>query len=89
MFAKVKSSVFIDTLHLQLTMPVGHHLRGVLKDDTGCVCRTIEKEINQDTIALAWTGLNDLPYGRYTLELSKQEDEPNSSPVKVNLVKRV
>lgn len=89
MFAKVKSSVFIDTLHLQLTMPIGQHLRGVLKDDKGCVCRTIEKEISNETVALAWTGLNDLPYGRYTLELSQQEDEPNSSPVKVNLVKRV
>lgn len=89
MFAKVKSSVFIDTLHLQLSMPHGHFLRGVLKDDTGSVCRTIEKEINTESEALTWSGLNDLPYGRYTLELSQQEDEPNSYRVKVNLVKRV
>lgn len=89
MFAKVKSSVFIDTLHLQLSMPEGQHLRGVLKDDKGFVCRTLEREINAEVAALTWSGLNDLPYGRYTLELSQQEDAPNSYRVKMSLVKRV
>ena len=81
--------MFIDTLHLQLTMPGGQHLRGILKDDKGCVCRTLEKEIGTESEALTWTGLNDLPYGRYTLELSQVEDEPDSYRVKVSLVKRV
>jgi hypothetical protein len=84
MFAKVKSSVFIDTLKLQLDAPKGKCLRGVLKDDTGCVCRTLEKNISKEREELTWGGLNDLPYGRYTLELSHGDDE-----MKMNLVKRV
>lgn len=84
MFAKIKSSIFIDALQLQLTTPIGNCLRGVLKDDTGIVCRTIEKDILSGKEDLTWGGLNDLPYGRYTLELSQGGDE-----MKMNLVKRV
>ena len=84
MFAKVKSSTFIDVLQLQLTTPKGNCLRGVLKDDKGSVCRTIEKNIYADRQELTWEGLNDLPYGKYTLELSQGDDE-----MKMNLVKRV
>lgn len=84
MFAKIKSSNFIDVLQFQLTTPKGNCLRGVLKDDTGIVCRTIERDIASDKEELTWSGLNDLPYGRYTLELSQGDDE-----MKMNLVKRV
>jgi hypothetical protein len=84
MFAKVKSSVFIDALQLEVTSPNGQCIRGILKDDTGSVCRTIEKNILLDRNQLIWNGLNDLPYGRYTLELTQGEDE-----MKMNLVKRV
>ncbi|MBI5857624.1 MAG: hypothetical protein HZB42_08225 [Sphingobacteriales bacterium] len=84
MFAKVKSSVFIDALHLELTAPNGQCVRGVLKDDTGMVCRTIEKNISRDKREITWNGLNDLPYGQYTLELSQGDDE-----MKMKLVKRV
>jgi hypothetical protein len=84
MFAKVKSSVFIDALQLEVTAPNGQCIRGILKDDTGSVCRTIEKNISQDRNQLTWNGLNDLPYGKYTLELTQGEDE-----MKMNLVKRV
>ncbi len=84
MFVKVKSSVFIDALHFQLSMPKGNCLRGVLKDERGHVCRTIEKRINREPEQITWDGLNDLPYGKYTLELSHEEEE-----MRVNLVKRV
>lgn len=84
MFAKVKSSVFIDAVQLQLNTPKGNCLRGVLRDDKGSICRTIEKDIDNDRGELTWTGLNDLPYGRYTLELSQGDDE-----MKMSLVKRV
>lgn len=84
MFAKVRSSVFIDALQLQLFAPGGGFLRGILKDDKGSVCRTIEKDIAANNSELTWTGLDDLPYGRYTLELSRGGDE-----MKMNLVKRV
>ena len=68
----------------KINTPKGNFLRGVLKDDTGIVCRTIEKNILSEGEEMTWTGLNDLPYGRYTLELSHGEDE-----MKLNLVKRV
>lgn len=84
MTVKVKSSVFIDALHLQLSLPAGKALRGVLKDDKGSVCRTLEQEFSPGTREYTWAGLNDLPYGRYTLELSHAEDE-----MKLNLVKRI
>lgn len=84
MFVKVKSSVFIDALQLQLNAPKGKCLRGVLKDDCGIICRTLEREINIDKEELTWEGLNDLPYGRYTLELSHGKDE-----MSLSLVKRV
>jgi hypothetical protein len=84
MFAKIKSSMFIDALQLQLSAPKGTCLRGVLKDDKGSVCRTMERDIAASQEELTWNGLNDLPYGRYTLELSQGNDE-----MKMNLVKRV
>jgi hypothetical protein len=84
MFAKVKSSTFIDALQLQLTTPKGNCLRGVLKDDQGSVCSTMEKDIFTDREELVWGGLSHLPYGKYTLELSQGNEE-----MKMNLVKRV
>ncbi len=84
MFAKVKSSMFIDALQLQLNAPIGNCLRGVLKDEKGSIWSTFEKDISTDREELNWTGLNDLPYGKYTLELSQGNDE-----MKMNLVKRV
>ncbi|MBN8688765.1 MAG: hypothetical protein J0M10_17235 [Chitinophagales bacterium] len=85
MFAKLKSSMFIDALQLQFTAVKSYHpLRVVLKDDQGCVCRSFERKMSHDKEELNWTGLNDLPYGRYTLELSHGEDE-----MKMHLVKRV
>ncbi len=84
MFAKIKSSVFIDALQLELQAPKGNCVRGVLKDDTGIVCSTLEKDMARDGESFTWSGLSHLPYGRYTLELSHGEDE-----MKMNLVKRV
>jgi hypothetical protein len=84
MFAKIKSSIFIDALQLELSALKGSFLKGVLKDDTGIICSTLEKNISKEKEQFTWTGLNDLPYGKYTLELSQGEDE-----MRMNLVKRV
>lgn len=84
MFAKIKSPVFIDAFQLELSGPKGNCLRGVLRDDQGSICSTIERNILTDQEQLTWNGLSELPYGRYTLELSQGEDE-----MKLNLVKRV
>lgn len=84
MFAKIKSPIFIDAFQLKLSGPKGNCFRGVLRDDKGSICRTLEKDIAQDHEEFTWTGLNDLPYGRYTLEMWQGENE-----MKLNLVKRV
>ena len=84
MFAKVKSSNFIDALRFQLNATKGNFLRGILKDDKGSVCSTLEKNIDSEREEFTWPGLNDLPYGKYTLELSQGNDE-----MKMNLVKRI
>ncbi|MBM3416679.1 MAG: hypothetical protein FJY20_09585 [Bacteroidetes bacterium] len=65
-------------------MPKGNCLRGVLKDERGRVCRTIEKKVVREPEQVTWDGLNDLPYGKYTLELSHEEEE-----MSMNLVKRI
>ena len=89
MFAKVKSSVFIDALQLELSAPKGICIRGILKDDNGSICSTLEKSMSADGEQFTWSGLNDLPYGRYTLELSHGEDESDDNRMKMALVKRV
>jgi hypothetical protein len=89
MFAKVKSSVFIDALQFELTAPKGNCVRGILKDDAGSICGTLIKDMNADGELFTWSGLNDLPYGRYTLELSHGEEESENSRIKMSLVKRV
>ncbi|MEO5945972.1 MAG: hypothetical protein ABIP79_04090 [Chitinophagaceae bacterium] len=76
-------------MQLQINTSKVNFLRGVLKDDTDSVCRTIEKDILFEMEEMNWTGLDDLPYGRYILELSNGDDEPVSYRVKMNLVKRV
>lgn len=83
MFAKIKSSTFIDALQFELTALKGNLLRGVLKDDSGSVCSVMEKNVDTEK-EVTWQGLNDLPYGRYTLELFQGGDE-----MRLNLVKRV
>ena len=83
MFAKIKSSTFIDALQFELIALKGSLLRGVLKDDSGSVCSVMEKNVDAER-EFTWQGLNDLPYGRYTLELFQGGDE-----MKMNLVKRI
>ena len=84
MFLKVKSPVFIDHLTIQVDQSEKSLLRAVLKDDAGLVCRDLETEVENDQQELDWNGLNDLPYGVYTLEVSRGKDE-----MKMRLVKRV
>jgi len=84
MFLKVKSPVFIDHLTIQVDQQQKCLLRAVLKDDAGLVCRDLETEVENDQQELDWNGLNDLPYGVYTLEVSRGADE-----MKMRLVKRV
>ncbi len=84
MFAKVKSSMFIDAVQFELNAPAGNFLKAILKDDSGSVCSTFEKKVVREHEKFTWSGLNDLPYGKYTMELSQGNDE-----IKLSLVKRV
>lgn len=86
MFLKVKSPVFIDRVTFEVTQPRKCLLKAVLIDDNGSVCSALETEVKNDDgpQVFDWEGLNDLPYGVYTLEVSGGEDE-----MKMRLVKRV
>jgi len=84
MFLKVKSPNFIDHLTFQVGESQKCMLRAVLRDDTGIVCSALETEVEKDQQELDWNGLNDLPYGVYTLEIFRGQDE-----MKLRLVKRV
>jgi hypothetical protein len=84
MFAKVKPTVFIDSLKLELTDHANASLKAILRDDKGFVCSTLEASMPVRNNELVWRGLNNLPYGVYTLELTQGNDE-----MKMRLVKRV
>jgi len=84
MFAKIKSSIFIDALQLELINYNNSCLKGILKDDKGSICGVMERNVPDNQKQICWPGLNDLPYGQYTLELSQGGEE-----MRMNLVKRV
>ena len=84
MFVKIKSSIFIDALQLELTNYSNSSFKGILKDDKGSICSVMEREVSSNQKQIYWPGLNDLPYGKYTLELSQDGEE-----MRLNLVKRI
>lgn len=84
MFAKIRSSNFIDTLQFEFTELSGNFLRAVIRDDSGLICSQIENDQVREKEQFVWAGLNDLPYGKYTLTLFQGSEELN-----MNLVKRV
>jgi hypothetical protein len=84
MFVKIKSSNFIDALQLELINYTNNSLRGILKDDKGSICSVLERDAPLNQKQIYWPGLNDLPYGKYTLELSQGSEE-----MRLNLVKKV
>jgi len=84
MFAKVKPTVFIDSLKFELVAQEKTSFKAILRDDSGFVCSTLEASVPVKDNELVWRGLNNLPYGVYTLELTQGNDE-----MKMRLVKRV
>lgn len=84
LFAKVKSQMFIDNLVVELFESNFPVLRAVLKDEQGSVCSAFETNLQQNQQFVIWKGLNDLPYGIYTLELFDGANE-----WKTRMVKRV
>ncbi|MGN6417706.1 MAG: hypothetical protein ACTHMC_09460 [Pseudobacter sp.] len=84
MFATIKSPIFIDVLTFELVEPIRSSLRAILRDEKGAECSRMEANVLKGDRTVTWKGLNDLPYGVYTLELFQGEDEQ-----KMRLVKRV
>ena len=84
MFAKVKPTVFIDSLKFELMAQEETSIKAILRDDHGCICSTLEARTPVKNNELVWRGLNNLPYGVYTLELTQGNDE-----MSMRLVKRV
>ena len=84
MFAKLKTTVFIDALTLELVAPLRSSLRAILRDEKGYECSRLEANVPQGDNTLTWKGLNDLPYGVYELEMQHGEEE-----TRMKMVKRV
>lgn len=83
MLAKVKPHVFLDTLNIEVLQETNQLLTAVLRDEKGCICRSADYT-SAPAKAFTLHGLNDLPYGVYSLELSHGDEE-----MQVRLVKRV
>jgi hypothetical protein len=84
MLLTLKSNVFIDRLTLKMDAAEPCLLKAVLRDDSGCVCSAMETAVEKQQEVFNWNGLNDLPYGVYSLEVQHGSDE-----TKMRLVKRV
>lgn len=83
MFARPKSSVFIDTVVFEVeSNSPSSPLRAVLRDETGCIISTLSAEVPSGRTNYRWNGLNDLPYGVYLLEMQHGEEETSMRMVK-------
>lgn len=84
MLAKPKTPVFIDNLTIEVEEANHHPFYVSLKSEDGKICCKTEKNIHSGKSSVSWEGLNDLPYGIYTLQCMQGEDV-----VEVRMVKRV
>lgn len=84
MFARIKETFFTDSLTIEWEKKTESPLKFVLRNDEGKICSTIETSQQYNRKYFNWRGLNDLPYGRYFLELSNGEGDQL-----LKLIKRV
>lgn len=85
MLAKPKFPVFIDTVVLELDQyERPSSLFAILKDEKGSVMRSMSAVIEDDQTDINWDGLDNLPYGVYSLELSDGERRS-----RIRMVKRI
>jgi hypothetical protein len=84
MFAKLKSPVFIDSVVFEFTDPANESIRAVLKNEEGSICSSLDTTVPTGLKMYKWNGLDNLPYGVYTLEYSQGEEEH-----RVRMVKRI
>jgi hypothetical protein len=84
MLPKVKTAVFIDFLNLEVDELSSSSVSAVLKDEHDTVMLNLNLNVLKGQKQIRWNGLNNLPYGVYSLELSNGEEKS-----KIRLVKRV
>ncbi|MEY3541865.1 MAG: hypothetical protein RLZZ204_677 [Bacteroidota bacterium] len=84
MLVKTKSFSFIDKLTIELEETTQGPLHVVLKSEDGKICCKTEKKISNGNNSINWEGLDELPYGVYTVECSQGQDT-----VRVKTVKRI
>ena len=85
MFAKPKSSVFIDAVVFEVeSNHQSSALKAVLKDESGCIICSLLAEVPEGKTHYRWHGLDDLPYGIYVLEMQHGEEE-----TRMRMVKRI
>jgi len=83
-FASLRTQLFVDSLQIQLNVRSADSIMGILRDEKGIICRQLQTTVGENASELSWKGLDDLPYGIYTLQLSQGENE-----MLLRLVKRV
>ena len=84
MLPRVKTAVFIDFLNLEVDELSYSSVSAVLKDEDDKVMLNLNLNVPKGEKQIRWNGLNNLPYGIYSLELSNGEEIS-----KIRLVKRV
>ena len=84
MLAKPKAPVFIDNLTVEVEDARYPEIQVLLRSEDGKICCKTEKKISQAKGSFCWEGLNDLPYGVYTLECTQGDDT-----IAVRMVKRI
>jgi len=82
MVARLRFPVFIDSVVFELPEPASAPLRAVLKDEAGTVRSSLNTNIPKGVRTFYWRGLNDLPYGVYTIEYRHGETEQSQRMVK-------
>lgn len=85
MLAKPKFPVFINAVVLELDQfERPSSLHAILKDEKGSVMSSLSTTIEEDQTDINWDGLDNLPYGVYSLELTDGERQ-----ARIRMVKRV
>jgi hypothetical protein len=84
MFAKPQRVTFIDDMVIEVHEAQKSPIMVTLRNEDGTICCKIEKKIRSGNESIKWEGLNDLPYGIYTLQCSQGDDV-----IETRMVKRI
>ncbi len=84
MFAKPQRVTFIDDMVIDVQEAQKSPIMVTLRNEDGKICCKTEKKIRSGNESIRWEGLNDLPYGIYTLQCSQGDDV-----IETRMVKRI